>query len=502
MERVTKATIEKLSVYEGQCVTLQGWLYNKRGSKSLRFIILRDGTGLVQCVVNEDEVDESSWNIAEEAGRESALEVTGTVRRDERQLGGYEIQVLKLKMVGPSEEYPITPKDHGVDFLMNHRHLWLRSRRPWAVMRIRNRVILSIHMFFQERGFLQLDAPILTGNAVEGTSTLFEMDYFDDKAYLTQSGQLYGEAMAMAFGKIYTFGPTFRAEKSKTRRHLTEFWMIEPEMAFYDIDMNMDLAEDFLIRIVQDTLRDCAIELETLERDLAPLQRVQKPFPRLTYSEAVDLLRSDETESMLESRIKTNIAEVGTLNEELKSNKELYGQSKKAVKRRIEARNLEINQRLNDLEEELRNLPVWKKSARTFEWGSDFGGSDETVLTWHFDRPVIVHRYPANVKAFYMKRDPDDDRLALGVDVLAPEGYGEIIGGGERATDLQFLKEQVKSHNLPPDVFSWYFDLRRYGSVPHSGFGLGLERTLTWICGIDHVRETIPFPRLMGRLHP
>ena len=494
--------IDRLGEYEGHRVTLKGWLYNKRSSKGLHFLILRDGTGLVQCVVSEEGVDAESWRAAEEATQESSVVVTGLVRRDERQVGGYEVQAMAVELVSRADEYPITPKEHGIDFLMNHRHLWLRSRRPWAIMRIRNRVVMSIHEFFQERGFLQLDPPILTGNAVEGTSTLFALDYFGEPAYLTQSGQLYGEALAMAFGRIYTFGPTFRAEKSKTRRHLTEFWMIEPEMAFYDLDMNMDLAEDFLVRLAADVLRDCRTELEVLGRDTSVLERIQKPFPRLSYSEAVDIIRSAETARMIDARLAAAGEEAGRLTAEREANRKSYGQAKKHEKRRIDAREIEINQRLTEIEEEQRNLPLWKEAAQTFEWGEDFGGSHETVLTWHFDRPVIVHRYPAAVKAFYMKRDPEDDRLALGMDVLAPEGYGEIIGGGERATDLDFLKAQIAAHGLPEEVFSWYLDLRRYGSVPHAGFGLGLERTLTWICGIEHVRETSPFPRLMGRIYP
>jgi asparaginyl-tRNA synthetase len=498
----TTVSIDRIGQYEGQRVTLQGWLFNKRSSKSIHFLIVRDGSGFIQCVASQSDIDEASWEAAEALTQESSLRITGTVRRDERQMGGYELLADSVEAVGLSEEYPITPKDHGIEFLMNHRHLWLRSRRQWAIMRIRNRTIMAIHEFFQGQGFMQMDAPILTGNAVEGTSTLFELDYFDEKAYLTQSGQLYGEAMAMAFNKIYTFGPTFRAEKSKTRRHLTEFWMIEPEMAFYDLDMDMELAEDFLVHVVGAVLADCRLELETLGRDLAPLQAVQKPFPRITYSDAVELLRSDETATMIEERIESLRNEENEITAERETNKAAYGQAKKHEKRRIDAREIEINQRLADIEEQLRNLPQWKVSARNFEWGNDLGGSDETVLTWHFDRPIIVHRYPAAVKAFYMKRDPEDDRLALGMDVLAPEGYGEIVGGGERATDLEFLRQQVREHNLPEEVFGWYFDLRRYGSVPHAGFGLGLERTLTWLCGIQHVRETIPFPRLLGRISP
>lgn len=495
-------SVQELASYEGQEVLLKGWLYNKRGSKHLLFLMLRDGTGLVQCVVAADSVDADIWRIAEEAAQESALIVTGKVIADERQTGGVELVVSSLKLVGESVEYPITPKEHGIDFLMSHRHLWLRSRFPWAILRIRNRLIVAIHTFFQERGFLQMDAPILTGNAVEGTSSLFELDYFDEKAYLTQSGQLYGEAMAMAFGRIYTFGPTFRAEKSKTRRHLTEFWMIEPEMAFFDLDMTLDLAEDMLVHIIGDVLAHCREELAMLERDPAPLERVGKPFPRISYTQAVELLRSDETADMLTARIQALEEENAALAEELAANRKRYGQAKKSERRRLDAREIAIHQRTGEIAEALQNLPDWKQSARSFEWGSDFGGSDETVLTWHFDRPVMVHRYPAAVKAFYMKRDPADARLAMALDVLAPEGYGEIIGGGERATDLAFLEEQIAAHQLPGEAFEWYLDLRRFGSVPHAGFGLGLERMLTWIAGIDHVRETIPFPRLMGRITP
>ena len=495
-------SIENLAEHPGNSVTLKGWLYNKRGSKSLQFLVLRDGTGIVQCVVNQEEVSEDSWQAAESLAQESAVEIQGVVNLDERQVGGVEVQVSELKLISAAGEYPISPKKHGIEFLMGNRHLWLRSRRQWAIMRVRNRIIMAIHQFFQERGFVQMDAPILTGNAVEGTSTLFEIDYFGDPAYLTQSGQLYGEAMAMAFGKIYTFGPTFRAEKSKTRRHLTEFWMIEPEMAFYDLDMNMELAEDFLVSIVQDVLKDCRPELEILERNVGALESAKKPFPRVHYNEAVEILRSDKTWQMVTDEIAALEAEEPQLKEELEANRKRYGQAKKGEKRRLDAREIEINQRLEEIEEHLRNLPKWRESAKNFEWGNDFGGSDETLLTRHFDRPIIVHRFPAAIKAFYMKRDEEDDRLALGMDVLAPEGYGEIVGGGERATDLSFLEKQVREHGLPAEVFNWYFDLRRYGSVPHSGFGLGLERVVTWICGLQHVRETIPFPRMLGRLHP
>jgi asparaginyl-tRNA synthetase len=495
--------VDALADHVDATVTLKGWLHNKRGSKGLYFLILRDGSGFVQCVVSQDAVDDASWDAADDASQETALSVTGTVSADDRAPGGYEIQVDAVETLGASGDYPVTPKEHGIDFLMNHRHLWLRSESQWAVMRVRNRIIMAIHEFFQARGFIQTDTPVLTGNAVEGTSTLFELDYFDDQsAYLTQSGQLHGEALAMAFGKIYTFGPTFRAEKSKTRRHLTEFWMIEPEMAFYDLDMDMALAEQFVSHIVQTVLRDCRAELEALERDTTALERVAPPFPRLGYDEAVDLLRSSETADLIDGTIEELEQERAILETEQAENQKERGQAKKWRKRQIDQREIEINKRIDEIEERLRNLPDWKASAQTFEWGSDFGGSDETVLTWHFDRPIIVHRFPAQIKAFYMKRDPHDDRLALGLDVLAPEGYGEIIGGGERATDLDFLKEQIAAHDLPEAVFDWYLDLRSFGAVPHSGFGLGLERTVAWICGREHVRETIPFPRTIGRLHP
>ncbi|MEM1116369.1 MAG: asparagine--tRNA ligase [Bacteroidota bacterium] len=487
----------------GQTVTVNGWLYNQRSGKGLRFLEVRDGSGRVQVVVGEDRVDGASWEAASGLTQESAVRVVGTVAEDARQVGGVEVQAQTVELLALAEPYPITPKEHGVDFLMDRRHLWLRSQRQWAAMRVRNRIIVAMHAYFQGEGFIQMDAPILTGNAVEGTSTLFELDYFGEPAYLTQSGQLHGEAMAMAHGKIYTFGPTFRAEKSKTRRHLTEFWMIEPEMAFYDLAMNMEVAEELLVAILDAVLAHCQAELEILGRDTATLEAArQAPFPRLSYTEAVDLLTSDETQQMLDAEIAALEAERDRLGAERDANRARYGQAKKGEKRRIDAREIEIGGRLGEIEEALRNLPQWKASARAFEWGADFGGSDETILTRHFETPILVHRYPAAVKAFYMKRDPDDDRLALGMDVLAPEGYGEIVGGGERATDLQFLRDQVEAHGLPEAAFDWYFDLRRYGSVPHAGFGIGLERTVAWVCGLPHVRETGPFPRLLGRLHP
>jgi len=486
----------------GQRVTLRGWLLGRRDSRGLAFLVLRDGTGFVQVVVSQQAVDASTWADVEAATQESALEIVGEVRADERQEGGVEVAAEGVRLISLAEPYPITPKSHGVEFLADHRHLWLRSRRQWAIMRVRNRVVWSIHSFFQERGYLQLDAPILTGNAVEGTSTLFELDYFGQPAYLTQSGQLHGEALAMAFGKVYTFGPTFRAEKSKTRRHLTEFWMIEPEIAFCDLDENMAVAEAVLLRIVGDVLAECTRELEVLGRDRSALERVKPGFPRLSYSDAVDLLRSAESRRLLDEEEQALHDEQAALDAERETNHQAYAGAAKGEKRRIDAREIEINTRIERIAETLKNVPEWRASAEGFEWGGDFGGSDETVLTKHFDTPIIVHRFPQEVKAFYMKRDPEDDRLALGMDVLAPEGYGEIVGGGERATDLDFLKSQIAAHGLPESVFEWYLDLRRFGSVPHSGFGLGLERTVAWVCGLPHIREAAPFPRLIGRLNP
>lgn len=495
--------IKDLSNHQDDIVTLKGWIYNSRSSKAIHFLEVRDGSGICQCIVSLDEVGEEIFEEAGKLKQESSLEISGKVVKDDRSTGGYELHATDVKIIQVAENYPITPKDHGVEFLMENRHLWLRSRRQWAAMQVRNSIQFAIHRFFQQEGFIQMDAPIFTGNAAEGTTTLFETDYFDEKAYLTQSGQLYGEAMAMAHGKIYTFGPTFRAEKSKTRRHLTEFWMIEPEMAFYDLDMNMDLAEKMLQFIVSEVLKNNKSELEILERDTSKLEKAAKEsFKRISYTEAVEQLKSDKTAAMLDQMESDRKEELESINNELEEIKKEHGSAKKWRKAQIDQRIKEIHARIDQIEEDLRNIPVWKKSASGFEWGNDFGGSDETILTMQYDTPVMVHRYPAEVKAFYMKRDPKDDKLALALDVLAPEGYGEIIGGSQREDDFDTLSGKIKEHNLPEDVFSWFLDLRRFGSVPHSGFGLGLERTVAWICGLSHVRETIPFPRMLGRLRP
>lgn len=494
--------IKNLSDHQDQSVTLKGWIYNIRSSKAIHFLEVRDGSGLCQCIVAADDVSEDVFEAAGTLKQESSLEITGKVVKDDRSVGGYELHATDLKVIQISENYPITPKDHGVEFLMENRHLWLRSQRQWAAMRVRNEIIYAIHTFFQERGFVQMDSPIFTGNAAEGSTTLFETDYFDEKAYLAQTGQLYGEALAMAHGLIYTFGPTFRAEKSKTRRHLTEFWMMEPEMAFYDLEMNMDLAEDMIKAIVSTVLEKREEELEILERDTSVLKKVASdPFKRMTYTEAVDKLKSDDTASLLDEMAESREKEKEQIKKEREEIKKEHGSAKKWRKAQIDERVKEINARIDQIEEDLRNIPGWKKSARNFEWGNDFGGSDETVLMMQYDVPLIVTHWPAEIKAFYMKRD-ETDKLALGMDILAPEGYGEIVGGSQREDSLEVLEERIAEEGLDKEVFEWYLDLRRFGSVPHSGYGLGIERTVAWICGLQHVRETIPFPRMLGRLRP
>src|SRR5258708_4589744 len=427
--------IHDIAAHDGQEVTLRGWLYGKRSSGKLHFLQVRDGTGVIQCVVSKKDVPEAVFEAANGVPQEASVEVRGRVSKDPRSPRGFELHVTDFRVLQGEAGYPIQPKEHGVGFLQEQRHLWLRSSRQRTILAVRHTIIKAIRDYFDSRGFTLVDSPILTPAACEGTSTLFEVPYFDlGKAYLTQSGQLYGEAAAMAVGKAYVFGPTFRAEKSKTRRHLTEFWMVEPEVAYMDLAGDMDLAEDFLCHLVQRVLQKHEAELKTvLERDVEKLKRVQKPFPRITYTEAVAALQ---------------------------------------------------------------------KAGNPIQWGDDFGGDEETLLCQQFDRPVMVHRYPAAMKAFYFKKDPQDPKLALGVDVLAPEGFGEIIGGGQREDDYQTLARAIDEHKLPREAFAWYLDLRKFGSVPHAGFGLGVERTVAWICGLHHVRETIPFPRMMERLSP
>ena len=502
--------IKDLKDYEQKKVTLNGWVANKRTGKGIAFIILRDGSGLAQCIVDEQKVSPEAFADANSLTLESSVSLTGTVVKDERQVGGYELQVEEVKIYQVAQDYPIAKKEHGIEFLQDNRHLWLRSRRQWAIMRVRNSIIFAIHNFFQKRDFIQMDAPIFTGNAAEGTTNLFETDYFDNPAYLSQSGQLYGEAMAMAHGKIYTFGPTFRAEKSKTRRHLTEFWMIEPEVAFHNNDQNMDLIEEFLRDVVTNVVEQCPEELEVLERDVEVLKNVAKPFPRITYTDAVAILRGEKdvygqnSIKTLENDLATCLSRMEEINKEIEEREvQINNQNiKKGVRQFNMNAVAKLKNELKDLEEHSKNIPMWLESARGFVSGNDFGGSDETVLTRLFDCPIMVYNWPHEVKAFYMKRDEDDERFAKGVDVLAPEGYGEIVGGGERETNFDYLVGKINEHGLPMEAFEWYLDLRRYGSVPHSGFGLGLERLVAWVCKLQHVRETIPFPRMYGRLKP
>jgi asparaginyl-tRNA synthetase len=426
--------VDEIGSHAGESVSVRGWLAARRSSGKIHFLQVRDGSGTIQCVMGRNDVPADVFARADHLPLESALEVTGTVRADPRAPIGYELGVSDLRVLHvPSAEYPISPKDHGTAFLLEHRHLWLRSSRQHAVLRIRAEVVRACREYLDTRGFVGFDAPILTPAACEGTTTLFPVEYFGETAYLTQSGQLYGEAGALAFGKVYVFGPTFRAEKSKTRRHLTEFWMVEPEMAFAGLDDDMDLAEDFLVYVVGRVLERRRPELAVLERDVAALERIRKPFPRVAYGDAIDLLRQKGVD---------------------------------------------------------------------IAWGDDLGAEAEAALSQEFDRPVMVHRYPLAAKAFYMKADPSDPRLALCVDVLAPEGYGEIIGGGQREDDLAVLEARIVEHALPREAFDWYLDLRRFGSVPHAGFGMGIERCVAWVCGLHHVRETIPFPRMLERLRP
>jgi len=425
--------LQDIARYEGQEVTIQGWLYNKTDKGRLQFLLLRDGSGMIQAVAFKRDIAPEAFEAALQATQESSVIATGTVRRDERAPGGYELGLSDFQIVQLAEEYPITPKEHGIEFLMDHRHLWLRSTKEWAAMRVRATVIKAIRDWLDSHGFLLVDTPILTPSSCEGTTTLFETEYFGEKAYLSQSGQLYNEATIMAFGRTYCFGPTFRAEKSKTRRHLIEFWMVEPEMAYADLDECMAVEEQLTAYIVGRALEERAEELKALERDTSLLERVQAPFPRISYDEALLLL-----------------AEKG------------------------------------------EPLP----------WGEDFGAPHETILGEQYDRPVFVHRYPARCKAFYMEADPANTELSLSVDLIAPEGYGEIIGGGQRTASLALLERRLEEHRLPREAFEWYLDLRRYGSVPHAGFGLGVERTVAWITGLHHIRQAIAFPRTMGRMYP
>ena len=430
---MTVARINRISEFEGQIVQLNGWVYNSRRSGKIGFLMFRDGFGIIQCIVAKNDVGEDQFEVFKSLTQESSLSVIGEVVKNDRAPGGFEMVVSELTVHQLSSEYPITPKEHGTDFLMNHRHLWLRSKRQYSILKVRHEIIKAVRDFFDSNDFTLCDSPIFTPNAAEGTSTLFGTDYFGNTAYLAQTGQLYGEAAAMAVGRHYNFGPTFRAEKSKTRRHLTEFWMVEPEIAYCNIDEDMDWAERLILSIIERVLDNRKNELEVLERDLEKLKQIKAPFPRVSYTECVDLLN---------------------------------------------------------------------KGGIDFKWGNDFGAPEETFIGEQYNQPVMVHRFPSAIKAFYMKRDPENDKVVLGMDVLAPEGFGEIIGGSERETEISLLEDRIKDEELNQADYEWFLDLRRYGSVPHSGFGMGIERVVAWICNLPHVRETIPFPRTIGRLYP
>ena len=501
--------IQQFSQYTDQEVTVKGWVANARFSRTNIFVVLRDGTGFAQAVISLDRVGEDAFEQAKSLTQETSLSLTGTVVADEKQMGGYELQVSGMEIISATADYPITNKPHGVKFLADRRHLWLRSRKQWAIMRVRNQIIMGIHEFFQDQGFVQMDAPLITGNAAEGTTDLFKTDFFGEDAFLSQSGQLYGEAMAMAQGLIYTFGPTFRAEKSNTPRHLAEFWMIEPEMAFYDNDMNMDLIERFVRHVVNRVVQRCKIELEVLERDIARLENVNQDFPRVSYDEAVKILRGEQLvngkNAIDVQRADLAAAEAGIAEKQADITEReaaIAAGMKKGARKFNEAKIITLRAEIADLEEQVRNIPKWIASAEGFTHGEDLGGSDETVLTRVFDAPVMVYNWPTKIKAFYMKEVDGNPDYVKGVDLLAPDGYGEIVGGSERETNLAVLLQKIEEHGLPMEAFEWYVDLRRYGSVPHAGFGLGLERLVRWICGLHHLRETIPFPRRYGRLFP
>lgn len=503
--------ISDFSKHIGHEVTVKGWVINIRSSKTNCFFDFRDGTGFTQCVVSLESIGEEAFEEAKKLTLESSVAFTGTVIRNEKNLGGYEILVNGMQIFNIAEAYPITKddKDMGVDFLSDKRHLWLRSRRQWAIMRVRNQIIMAIHDFFQGEGFVQMDAPILTGNACEGTTDLFETEFFGRPAYLSQSGQLYGEAMAMAMNKIYTFGPTFRAEKSNTPRHLSEFWMIEPEMAFYTNEDNMNLIERFVKFVVGQVLFRCHYELETLGRDTTTLQNaVHHLFPRIAYVDAVKVLRGEmdyNGKNAIQAQ-KDDLAaielRISEIESDVKTRQDAIPSLSKGQVKFYEAKILALQAEQRELEEKQRNIPKWIESALNFEDGNDFGNSDETVLTRIFDTPIMVYNWPSKIKSFYMKEVDGNPEYVKGVDLLAPEGFGEIVGGSERETDIDILLRKIDEHGLDRQVFEWYLDLRRFGSVPHAGFGLGLERMVRWICQLPHVRETIPFQRRYGRIEP
>ena len=493
--------IRALKQMAGRSVRLQGWVQGRRAGGKVVFLLVRDGTGLCQCVVEASTA--TAFEAALPLGQESSVVVTGVVRLDARAPGGAELAVTSLEVLQNARDYPISRKAHGVDFLMEHRHLWLRSQRPVALLRVRHTVIRAIRQFFDENGFTLVDMPVLVPGAGEDRQSLFPVDYFGEKLFLTQTGQLYLESACMAMGKVYCFGPTFRAEKSKTRRHLTEFWMVEPEVAFADVEEIMALAEDMVCAIVAAVLEKNRPELELLGRAIKDLETIVKPFPRITYTEAGALLRSAPVRLKLEQELEEEKARLATLMAELAASEESLKEAKKGWQQeKLEARIRELREEVRELDQEIRVRPEHLKLAQSFRWGEDLGGSDETIVSRQFERPVFVTDYPRGAKAFYMKVSPSDPRVVKNFDLLAPAGYGEIIGGSQREEDPAVIEESMKAKGLRPEDYGWYLDLRRYGSVPHGGFGLGVERTVAWLCGIRHVRETIPFPRTMGRVYP
>lgn len=493
----TATTIADLSKHVGQTVTLHGWLYNSRSSGKLQFLILRDGTGLCQCVMEKSDANADLFAEARRLGQESSLVVEGTVRAEPRSVGGHELAVTGLRIVQNVAGYPITPKAHGIDFLMKNRHLWFRSQRQWAILRIRHTIVDGIRRYFNDHGFVLIDTPIFAPAAGEGAQTLFAVDYFGEPVYLAQTGQLYVEAAMMAHRKVYCFGPTFRAEKSKTRRHLTEFWMVEPEIAYAELDDVVALAEDFVCDLVQRVLRERRPELELLGRDLSKLEAIRKPFYRLTYSEAAELLHGDRVRQMLETDLEQARVRVGELNQQI-AEKEAE-RSAPGVKEwkadKLAQEILDARDELADAEETVRNIPHHMELAANFAWGGDLGGSDETIIARLHDRPVFVTHYPRGCKAFYMKRNAADPRVVNNLDLLAPEGYGEIIGGSQREERLEVLDARIDEMGLHKQDYWWYRDLRRYGTVPHAGFGLGFERTILYATGMQNIRDVIPFPR-------
>ncbi|MDO8629375.1 MAG: asparagine--tRNA ligase [Phycisphaerales bacterium] len=504
METATKTVIRRLGDCVGQTVALQGWVYNTRSSGKIAFVILRDGTGLCQCVIEKNEVTEPFFDDARKLPQESSVEITGWVRKEDRSVGGFELAVTGLRTFHLAHDYPITPKPHGIEFLMKHRHLWFRSMRPWHVLRIRATVVDQIRRFFNDRGFLLIDTPIFAPAAGEGSQTLFKVDYFGDQVYLAQTGQLYLEAACMAHRNVYCFGPTFRAEKSKTRRHLTEFWMVEPEIAYASLDDVIAVAEDFICSIAERVLRDHRDELIELGRNVADLEAIKKPFYRLTYSQAADLLRGPKAKTLLENDLKDKQAaldEITRKMEELEATAKNAG-AKQWQKDKAAAEIIDAREEKSELEDQIRNIPHHMELAANFEWGGDLGGADETIISRLHDRPVFVTHYPKSCKAFYMREDRDDPRVVENFDLLAPQGFGEIIGGSAREEDYERLLGRIHYEHLPQADYEWYLDLRRYGSVPHGGFGLGVERTVAWLCGLKHIRETIPYPRMMGKFYP